>query len=246
MIYFSGNKNRQPGILLMRIAICLIFLLLTPLNQALAGTLSGQITYSGKAPAAKITKTGRYAKACGPEIVSQSLIIENKGIKNAVVWITGKDAKKLDKTPGEYVLNQENCRYSPHVTAMSVESELEIISNDPFNHNIHTFSFDNDPINIMFMPGMSHEQEFDEPEVIKVECDLHGWMEAWIVVTANSFFATTRADGTYEIPGLPPGKYTVNAWHEVLGTMTQKIKIAEDDLEVNFGFPKVSAEVLEK
>lgn len=227
-------------------AICLIALFLFPLNSAFGGALSGQVTYSGKVPPPKIIKTGKYAKACGPEIISQSLIVENKGVKNAVVWISGKGAKKLDKTPGKHTLNQERCRYSPHVIAMTVESELKIHSSDPFNHNIHTFSFDNDPINIMFMPGMNHEQEFEEPEVVKVECDLHSWMQAWIVVTENSFFATTGKDGTFEIPNLPPGKYTLNVWHETLGTMTQKIKVGKNALQANFEFPEISTEVSQK
>ena len=246
MIYFNKNINRQSGVLMMFKTICSVMLLLIPLNSSFAGTLSGQITYSGEVPAPKIIKTGKYSKACGPEIVSQSLIVENKGVKNAVVWISGKDAKKLAKKPGEYTISQDKCRYSPHVIAMVAESELEIHSSDPFNHNIHTYSFDNDPINIMFMPGMDHEQEFEEPEVIKVECDLHGWMQAWIVVTENSYFATSNKEGAFEIPDLPPGKYTLTAWHEVLGTMTQKIRIDKDALKVNFDFPQISTEVSKK
>jgi len=246
MISFSKNITHKLDNMSMFKAICLFLFILFPLNSAFAGSLSGRVTYSGKAPSQKIIKTGKYAKACGPEIKSQSLIIENKGLKNAVVWISGKDAKKLDKTPGKYVLNQKECRYISHVVVMTAESELEFQSSDPFNHNIHTFSFDNDPINLMFMPGMEHTQEFEEPEVIKVECDLHGWMQAWIVVTENSFFAKTKKDGSFDIPDLPPGKYTLTAWHEALGTMTQKIKMKNNSLEVNFEFPEISTEVSQK
>jgi hypothetical protein len=218
----------------------MISLILLPLNSAFGGNLSGQVMYSGKVPAAKVINTGKYAKACGPEIISQTLLVKDKGVKNAVISISGRGAKKLKSKPGEYVLNQEKCRYSPHVVIMPKESELEIKSSDPINHNIHTYSFDNDPVNLMFMPGMEHEQEFEESEVVKVECDLHGWMQAWIVVTENSYFALTNDDGSFEIPDLPPGKYTLTAWHEVLGTMTQKIKVEEAGLKVDFEFPEIS------
>ena len=242
------NKNRIQPIrqLFMFKSICLISLILLPLSSAFGGTLSGQVTYSGKIPAQKIINTGKYAKACGPEIKSQSLLIKNNGVKNAVISISGKGAKKLKSTSGEYVLNQENCVYSPHIVVMPKESELEIKSSDPFNHNIHTYSFDNDPVNLMFMPGMEHEQEFEEAEVVKVECDLHGWMQAWIVVTENSYFALTNDNGSFEIPELPPGKYSLTAWHEVLGTMTQKINVEENGLKVNFEFPEISTKVSQK
>jgi len=224
----------------------MISLILFPLSPAFGGNLTGQVTYFGEVPAPKIINTGKYSKACGPKIILQPLLIKNNGVKNAVISISGKDAKKLKSSSGEYILNQENCVYSPHIVVMPKESELEIQSSDPFNHNIHTFSFDNDPINLMFMPGMEHEQEFEESEIVKVECDLHGWMQAWVVVTDNSYFALTNDDGSFEIPDLPPGKYTLTAWHEVLGTMTQKIKVEESNLKVNFKFPEISTQVSKK
>jgi len=209
-------------------------------DLAAAGSVQGRITYSGKVPPSKIIKTGKYAKACGSEVTLNILLVENKGVKDTALWISGKDAEKLDKTPGEHELNQDKCRYDPHIIVMTAGSELKIHSSDSFNHNIHTYSFDNDPINIMFMPGSDHEQEFEEPEIVKVECDLHNWMQAWIVVTENSYFAISKKDGTFEISGLPPGKYTLTAWHEVLGTMTQKIKVGKDGLKVDFEFPQIS------
>ena len=104
-------------------------------------------------------------------------------------------------------------------------------------------AFDNDPINIMFVPGQDHAQEFEEPEVVKVECDLHSWMHAWIVVTPNSYNALTNGSGAFEISNVPPGKYTLNVWHEVLGNKTQKIKVGEGDTEVNFKFSELAEQV---
>jgi len=157
-----------------------------------------------------------------------------------VVWLDGEMAKKLKNKPGTYSINQKNCAYSPHVLAMPKGSELQILTSDPINHNIHTYSFDNDPINIMFLPGQDYSQEMEEPEVVKVSCDLHGWMEAYIVVTPNSYFAVTGNDGAFEIKDVPPGKYTLRLWHEGLGEEFRKIEIGKNVTQVNFNFTELA------
>jgi len=129
---------------------------------------------------------------------------------------------------------------------MVKDSELTILTSDPINHNIHTYSFDNDPINIMFIPGQDHVQEFEEAEVVKVECDLHAWMQAWIVVTPNPLFAVSSSDGSFEIPNVPPGKYKLHIWHEAFGETTQKLKVEEGGTEVNFDLAEISPQVSQK
>jgi hypothetical protein len=125
-------------------------------------------------------------------------------------------------------------------------SELKILTSDPINHNIHTYSFDNDPINIMFLPNQDYTQEMEEPEVIKVSCDLHGWMEAYIVVTPHSYFAMTQSDGTFEIKDVPPGKYTLKVWHESLGEESRKIKVGEGITKADFDFSELASQVSQK
>ncbi len=204
-----------------------------------AGTLKGEVKYTGKIPAPVVHQTGKFKKACGPEIQGESLILENQKVKNVVIWLDGKKAKKLKNKPGPYRIDQKNCTYSPHVLAMSKGSELEILTSDLINHNIHTYSFDNDPINMMFLPGQDYSLEMEEPEVVKVSCDLHGWMEAYIVVTPNSYFAVTQNDGAFEIKDVPPGKYTLRLWHEGLGEESRKIEIGKNVTQVNFNFTEL-------
>jgi len=222
-------KSRQA-------VLILVFLLLPSL--AFSGAIKGKIIYSAEVKLPKTLTTGKYKKACGPEVPNEKLLVNDKGLMNVVVSLAGK---KLDGKPGEYRLNQKNCRYEPHVIAMMKDSELKISSSDPINHNLHTYSFDNDPINVMFLPNKDdYEQEFEEPEIVKVECDLHGWMNAWIVVTDNSYFDISNKEGAFEIQNVPPGKYTLNAWHEVLGSKSQKIKVGEGITEVSFDFSDVT------
>lgn len=198
-----------------------------------AGTLKGVIKYGGKVSAPAILKTGKYKKACGPETKSEALLVKNGGVMNAVVSLKGK---KLKGKPGHYEMDQKKCRFVPHVIAMMKDSELELHSDDPINHNIHTYSFENDPINVMVGPGQSYSQEFEEPEIIKVECDIHNWMTAWIVVADNPFFAVSQKNGEFEIPDVPSGTYTLSVWHETLGNIDQKVKVGKGVTEVVIDF----------
>ena len=228
-------------------AFSLILLLLWIASPLHAGPIQGKVGYPGPVPPPKIIKTGKYAKVCGPEVRDQSLLVQNKGVQNVVVWLSGKDAKKnLKGEPGSYTLDQKNCSYVPHIVAMMKDSELTILSSDPINHNIHTYSFENDPINIMFIPGQEHVQEFEEPEPVKVECDLHSWMKAWIFVTPNPYFTISTAGGAYKIPEVPPGRYTLNFWHETLGEVSQDITVGDAPLEVNIEFPEQTPKVSQK
>ncbi len=222
-----------------------IFLLIIFSSPAQAGVIKGTVKFTGTVPPPTVHKTGKFSKACGPEKVSESLIVKDQKVKNAVLWLEGKKVKKLKGKPGVLTLDQKKCTYIPHVLAMPRETELQILSSDPINHNIHTYSFDNDPINIMFLPGQDYSQEMEEAEVVKVSCDLHSWMEAYIVVTPSSLFSVTGDNGTFEIKGVPEGKYKLKVWHEALGEQTRKVKVGEGVIEVHFEFA-APAQVSEK
>ena len=224
----------------MQIILFLIIAVLLMPGTGFSGAIQGVAIFSGKTEQLKPYKTGKYKKVCGSGIPNESILIDNKGVKNSVISLHGK---KLKKRGGEYKLDQKKCRYEPHVIAVPLDSELKIHTSDPINHNIHTYSFENDPINIMFLPGQdAYSQEMEEAEVIKVECDLHDWMRAWVVVTPNAYSAVSGADGSFEIPDVPPGKYELTAWHETLGSLTKNITVGNDGLNVNFDFLEVSQE----
>ena len=218
------------------VSYLLLAVILSP-GLAISGSLNGTAIFSGKIEQLKPYKTGKYKKACGTDIPNESMLINNKGVGNVVISLHGK---KLKKRGGEYKLDQKKCRYEPHVIAVPLDSELKIHTSDPINHNIHTYSFENDPINIMFLPGQdAYSQEMEEAEIIKVECDLHDWMRAWVVVTPNGYSTVSGTDGSFEIPDVPPGKYELTAWHETLGSLTKNITVRNDGLNVNFDFLEV-------
>ena len=224
----------------MQIIIFLMVAVFLIPEPAFSGSIKGVTIFSGKAQPLETHKTGSYKKACGSEIIDESILIDNKGVMNSVISLRGK---KLKKRSGEYKLDQKKCKYEPHVVAMPVDSELLIHTSDPINHNIHTYSFENDPINLMFLPGQdAYSQEMEEAEIIKVECDLHNWMRAWIVVTPNGYSAISKKDGSFEIPDVPPGEYELTAWHETLGSLTKSINVGSDGLNINFDFLEVPQE----
>jgi hypothetical protein len=221
----------------MQVILFLVTAILLVPGSAFSGSIKGKTIFLGKYDQLKPHKTGSYKKACGTDIQNESILINNKGVMNVVISLNGK---KLKKRSSDHKLNQKKCKYEPHVIAMPVDSELKIHTSDPINHNIHTFSFENDPINIMFLPGQdAYSQEMEEPELIKVECDLHDWMRAWIVVTPNGYSAVSGSDGSFEIPDVPAGDYELTAWHETLGSLTKSINVGDDGLNINFDFPEV-------
>ena len=216
-----------------------VIILLIP-SIAFSGTIKGTTIFSGEAPSLSSFKTGKYKKACGPEIPNETLLIDKKRLKNVVISLNNKN---LISKIGEYHLDKKNCRYEPHVMTMPVDTELKIHTSDPVNHNIHTYSFDNDPINIMFIPDQEeYSHEMEEAEIIKVACDLHSWMTAWIVVTPNSYATISKGNGTFEIGDVPSGNYKLTAWHETLGSLTKDITIKDDDVNIIFDFIEVKLE----
>ena len=218
----------------MRIFICMMLTLLTSSSVAFSATIKGNTLFTGELPPLAPYKTGKYRKACGSEVQNESLIVDSNRVKNVVVSLYGNN---LGKNKDQFRLDQKNCRYEPHIISMPVDSELNISSSDPVNHNIHTYSFDNDPINIMFIPNQEeYSQEMEEAEVIKVECDLHNWMTAWIVVTPNSYSSISDKNGVFEINNVPPGNYKLNAWHETLGDLSKNIVVKDEDIKINFNF----------
>ena len=223
----------------MHLIYLLITILLLPV-PAFSGTVKGTAIFSGKIGQLEPYKTGKYKKACGSNIPNKSILLDNKRVRNAVISLYGQNLKKKG---GEYRLDQRKCQYEPHVITMPVDSELKIHTSDPINHNIHTYSFENDPINIMFLPGQdAYSQEMEEAEIIKVECDLHSWMKAWVVVTPNSYSTVSGSDGSFKIGDIPPGKYKLTAWHETFGSLTKKITIGNEEMNIDFDFLEVPQE----
>jgi hypothetical protein len=136
-------------------------------------------------------------------------------------------------------IDQMSCRYHPHVFGIRVGQPLEIVNSDPTLHNIHALPKGNQEFNTgQPIQGMVTKHTFTAKEVmVPFKCDVHGWMNAYVGVLDHPYFATTDKDGKFELKSLPPGTYTIEAWHEKLGTATQSVTLGpKDSKEVNFTF----------
>lgn len=196
------------------------------------GTIVGEVKVTGTPPAPKVVKVNKDNQVCGNEKkVAEVEVGAGNGLANAIVSVTdAKGAKAAKKA----VLDQKGCEFHPAVVLMT-PGELEILNSDGVLHNIHTFSTANPPINKAqpkFKKSMT--EKLDKPEVIKVQCDVHSWMHAWIVVTENPA-AVTDQKGSFKIENVPAGKHKVEVLHPVLGKQSKEVEVkAGQEAKVSF------------
>ncbi len=214
-------------------------------DASTAGEVEGTVTLDGMAP-----------KNAGIKMNADPICLrEVKGAQFQETFEVGGDGKSLanvfvyvkdglgnyvyDPPAGAAQIDQKECRYHPHVFGMRVGQPLEIVNSDPTLHNIHALPKNNTEFNTgQPIQGMKTTHTFDKPEVmVPFKCDVHGWMNAYVGVLDHPYFAVTDKDGKFEIKTLPPGTYTIEAWHEKLGAQEQKVTIGEkEDKEITFSF----------
>ena len=172
-------------------------------------------------------------------------IVSNDGKTLANVFVYVKDGlpPRLYPIPTEpAVLDQQKCRYVPRVVGVQVGQPIEIRNSDPLLHNVRADGAINQTFDIgQPIQGMKTTRTFTTREVmIPVKCQVHNWMQGYIGVLEHPFFAVADANGRFSIANLPPGTYTIEAWHEKLGTQTQQVTLAaKDSKTADFSF-KVS------
>jgi plastocyanin len=196
-----------------------------------AGAVTGRIKYEGKAPPPRPVRMGSdpMCAKVGAGVTSELLLVgAGGGLQNVFVYVKdglGNRTFPAPKTPVN--LDQRGCRYIPHVFGVQAGQPVRIANSDPTLHNVHALPKINPEINFAQMKATpAVTKTFAKPEVgIPVRCDVHGWMNAYVGVVNHPFFAVSKPDGSFEIKGLPAGTYTLEAWHERLGTQTQKITV---------------------
>ncbi len=222
------------------------------MEVANAGSISGTITFSGTAPemmsidmSAEPDCHAAYGEA-GP--MGQTVLVgEGGGLANAFVYIS-EGAPAGGSASGAAQLDQENCRYTPHVLGVMAGQDIEISNSDNLLHNINANPTENRGFNISQpRAGITSTQSFSVAEVmIPVRCDVHGWMQAYVGVLDHPYFAVTMEDGSFSIANVPAGDYTLTAWHEELGEMTAVVTVSENTdagVSMSFGDATADAEV---
>src|SRR3954454_16965301 len=170
---------------------------------------------------------------------------DGKSLANVFVYVKDGLGNYVFDTPTETAkIDQKECRYHPHVFGMRVGQPLEIVNSDPTLLNIHEMPKSNSEFNNgQPIQGMKMTHTFDKKEVmVPFKCDVHGWMNAYVGVMDHPYFAVTGDDGKFELKDLPPGTYTIEAWHEKLGPMTQSVTLGQkESKDVTFTFKPAGA-----
>ena len=214
-------------------------------DAATTGTLSGRILFSGAPPAVETIKMA-FDKACvagsGPNPQSDAVLVApDGGMKNAFVYVKdGLDPAYAFVVPVTPVtLDQKGCFYTPRILGIRAGQPLDLTNSDATLHNVHALPMTNREYNQgLPFKNVKLTHTFTVPEVmVRFKCDVHPWMSAYVGVVAHPFFAVTDATGAFDIKGIPPGTYTIEAWHERFGTRMAKITLApKQDLTASFTF----------
>jgi len=198
------------------------------IGPAFAGDIVGKVKYAGTAPSpAKIPITKDQAVCGKAEHFDESfLVAADKGVKNVVVNIADpKDGKKYT-TPQKPTLDQNGCKFVPHIDIIPAAQEFDIINSDGILHNIHTFPKANPSFN-KAQPKFKAKMpaKFDKPDLVQIKCDVHSWMTGWIVVAGHAYYTLSDAAGNFKIEGVPAGTYTLEYWHEKLGKQSRQVTV---------------------
>jgi plastocyanin len=200
----------------------------TPIDPATVATISGTVKFDGAAPkASKIDMS--QDPGCKGMNEAENTVVTGGDLANVFVYVKdGLGSRTFDVPKAPVVLDQQGCRYHPHVLGVMAGQTVQIKNDDPTTHNIHPTPKDNREWNESQPPSApAIEKNFAREEImLPVKCNQHPWMKMYINVVKNPFYAVTGKDGKYEIKGLPPGDYTIAFEHEKLGEQIQKITVA--------------------
>ena len=219
-------------------------------DPATAGNVTGMAMIDGTAPKnepIKMNADPYCSKANTTPQFQETYMVgaDGKSLENVFVYVKdGLGNYMFDPPSGPMKIDQKDCRYHPHVFGLRVGQELDITNSDTTLHNIHALPKDNSEFNTAQpIVGMLMKHTFDKPEImVPFKCEVHGWMNAYVGVVANPYFTVTGPDGKFSLKGLPPGTYTIDAWQEKLGHMTQSVTIAASETkDIMFTFKPAAA-----
>ncbi|MGA7624845.1 MAG: carboxypeptidase regulatory-like domain-containing protein [Candidatus Acidiferrales bacterium] len=206
-----------------------------------SGVISGKVTYTGTPPKMKpidMSKEPSCAKQHATPVLTQNVATgPGNSLQWVVVYISAGDEGSA--APSQAVrYDQKGCEYIPHVLPMFVDQPLQIYNDDQTSHNIHPLAKVNQEWNKSQPPGAPPiDTKWDKPEFVPVKCNIHPWMHGYFVVLKTNHYAVTGEDGSFEIKGLPAGKYTVTAWQEQYGNKAQDVTISGSETKTaNFVF----------
>ncbi len=205
----------------------------TPLDLSTVGTISGSIHFEGPVPEQSVLQLGGWSECAAQHedtVYAGDVLVTNGGLQNALVYIKDGLGGRVFSVPEEPVENdQKGCVFLPRIMALRVDQQIRYLNSDPMAHNVHGLPHNSSHWNFSLgLKGTSRNVTVAAEEVgIEVKCDIHGWMRSYLGVFDHPYFALSDQDGTFRLHNVPPGGYTIAAWHERFGTRSQKIALPE-------------------
>jgi plastocyanin len=199
-------------------------------GTAWGGTIRGTVQFTGAAVDPKKLPVTVDHSVCGKEKDAEDIVLSpEKGIRNVVVSLQSPPpgAKSPAALPIAQ-MDQEQCMFVPRVVVVPAGGTVEFLNSDRLLHNLHSDSQGNPIFNRTQPRGRTIPIVLKEPEIIRVNCDLHPWMRAWVVVTDHPFYAITNDQGEFVLDNVPPGAYTLQLWQESLGTVTKDVAVRDE------------------
>jgi plastocyanin len=195
----------------------------------IAGALHGTVLLEGAAPAPKKMPVTIDQYLCGKEKDAEDLIVSPRGeISNAVIWLENPPPRGAWPAGAEKVaIDQNGCAFVPRVSVVPVGGTVDFLNSDRLLHNIHATPKLNASFNRTQPKNRTIPITLSKAEIIRVDCDLHAWMTAWVVVAPHPYHAVTKADGRFTFDDLPAGSYRLRVWHERLGTLERDVQVPE-------------------
>jgi len=194
------------------------------------GVISGTVKLKGKAPEMKAVTTPDPFCARHPVKEEDVLVGAGNGLRNVVVRVVKGATGTYEAPKTAAVVDQSGCMYRPRVQVAMAGQPVQIQNSDQTLHNVHSYKGPSTMFNQAQIPGMAPITKTfaDGGQLVKFKCDVHPWMTGYVAIATNPFFAVSDADGNFKIEKLPPGTYTLEAWHERLGTRTADVQVAAD------------------
>jgi plastocyanin len=216
------------------IAVAVVSLGAAGVAHANGGTIKGAVKLAGKAPERKdLNMKADPFCAKQPPSKDEEVVVGPAGqLKNVAVRIAKGFSGQAPAPSGDAVLDQKGCMYRPRVVVAQAGQTVAIKNSDQTLHNVHTYKGPATLFNQAQVFGMPDiKKKFGPGDIVKFKCDVHPWMTAYVLVSDNPHFAVTGDDGAFTIANVPPGKYTIEAWHEKYGTKTVDVTVAAGKTE---------------
>lgn len=194
-----------------------------------AGTIKGTVRLAGVPVEVKKLKVTVDHTTCGTTKDAEDLVVSpDMGVRNVVVSLVTPPPGGISGVASPVQIDQKACVFVPRVVVVPVGGTVEFLNSDRLLHNLHSAGVDNSPFNRTQPKGRTIPIRFLRPEIVRIDCDLHPWMRAWVVVANHPFYVVTNDRGEFVLDNVPRGTYTLQAWHESLGVVNKDVALSEN------------------